>query len=225
MLDILFIEKFRLIYSAFRKRKKVGEFVKSTFFYVLFRRYQHFWHHWFHRKLCHATTKLQTKKNVNDYKTLHNLLYTYAGNAALMDLLSPYAQKIALKVTTWWPAKLLIWKTLEILHDCRENWITLLFFFWVDHSTIRHFRNEMGTGAEMRPAIVSGIVTWDASIGYWPFLPCPQEQSQNSFIFILLYLPHNNYKKYRKRRKKEVARRPNRNCGSLWEVRPPRTMS
>ena len=42
------------------------------------------------------------------------------------------------------------------------------------------------------------------------------------YIFILFYLPHNNYIKYRKR-KKEVARRPNRNYRSLWEVRPPRT--
>ena len=33
---------------------------------------------------------------------------------------------------------------------------------------IRHFRNEKGTWAEMRPAIVSGIVTGDALISYWP---------------------------------------------------------
>ena len=33
--------------------------------------------------------------------------------------------------------------------------------------------------------------------------------------FFKFYLPHNNYKKYRKRRKKEVARRPNRNYRSL----------
>ena len=33
---------------------------------------------------------------------------------------------------------------------------------------IRHLRNKKGTGAEMRPAIVSGIVTEDASISYWP---------------------------------------------------------
>ena len=36
--------------------------------------------------------------------------------------------------------------------------------------TIYHFRNEKG--AEMRPAIVSGIVTGDAPVSYWPiFLP------------------------------------------------------
>ena len=41
------------------------------------------------------------------------------------------------------------------------------------------------------------------------------EQILFIFIFILFYLPTNNYKKYRKRRKKEVARRPNRNYRSL----------
>ena len=34
--------------------------------------------------------------------------------------------------------------------------------------TIRHFRNAKGTGAEMCPAIVSGIVTRDASVSRWP---------------------------------------------------------
>ena len=33
---------------------------------------------------------------------------------------------------------------------------------------IRYFRNEKGTGAEISPAIVSGIVTGDASVSYWP---------------------------------------------------------
>ena len=32
----------------------------------------------------------------------------------------------------------------------------------------RHFRYENGTGAEMRPAIISGIATGDASVSYWP---------------------------------------------------------
>ena len=37
---------------------------------------------------------------------------------------------------------------------------------------IRHFRNEKGTGAEIRPAIVSGIATGDAAVSYWPiFFP------------------------------------------------------
>ena len=34
-------------------------------------------------------------------------------------------------------------------------------------------------------------------------------------LVVLFNLPHNNYKKYRKSRKKEVARRPNRNYKSL----------
>ena len=32
--------------------------------------------------------------------------------------------------------------------------------------SFRHFRNEKGTGSEMRPAIVSGIVTGDAPVSY-----------------------------------------------------------
>ena len=49
--------------------------------------------------------------------------------------------------------------------------------------------------------------------------------SMNCFFIPIIkkYLPHNNYKQYRKRRKQEVARRPNRNYRSLWEVRPPWT--
>ena len=37
-------------------------------------------------------------------------------------------------------------------------------------TSIRHFRNEKGTGAEMRRAIVSGIVTWDAAADFCPCL-------------------------------------------------------
>ena len=35
---------------------------------------------------------------------------------------------------------------------------------------IGHFRNDRGTGAEMRPAIVSGSVTGDTPVSYWPVL-------------------------------------------------------
>ena len=37
-------------------------------------------------------------------------------------------------------------------------------------TSIRHFRNEKGTGADMRPAIVSGIVTMDAPADFCPCL-------------------------------------------------------
>ena len=41
-------------------------------------------------------------------------------------------------------------------------------------TSIHHFRNEKGTGAEMRPAIVSEIVIGDALVSYWlVFLPFP----------------------------------------------------
>ena len=40
---------------------------------------------------------------------------------------------------------------------------------------LSHFRNEKGTGAEMRPAIVSGIVTSHVPVSYRPiFSPCPR---------------------------------------------------
>ena len=35
---------------------------------------------------------------------------------------------------------------------------------------IRHLRNENATGAEMRPAMVCGIVTGDTLVSYWPIL-------------------------------------------------------
>ena len=35
---------------------------------------------------------------------------------------------------------------------------------------IGHFRNDKGTGAEMRAAIVSESVTGDASVSYWSVL-------------------------------------------------------
>ena len=35
----------------------------------------------------------------------------------------------------------------------------------------RHFRNEEGThGAEMCPAVISGIGTGDAPVSYWPIV-------------------------------------------------------
>ena len=39
-----------------------------------------------------------------------------------------------------------------------------------------YVRNRVGTGAEMRPAIVSGIVTGDVPVSYGPrfFFACPQ---------------------------------------------------
>ena len=41
-------------------------------------------------------------------------------------------------------------------------------------ASIRHFRSKKRTGAEMRPASVSGIVTGDAPVSYWPVsLPFP----------------------------------------------------
>ena len=45
---------------------------------------------------------------------------------------------------------------------------------------IRHPRSEKGTGAEMRPAIVCGIVTGDVSVSYWPFsFPVPSNSPRS----------------------------------------------
>ena len=38
---------------------------------------------------------------------------------------------------------------------------------------ICHFRNEKGSGAEMPPAVVSGMVTRETLLSYWSIFPCP----------------------------------------------------
>ena len=38
-------------------------------------------------------------------------------------------------------------------------------------SASRPLRNKNGTGAEMPPAVVSGIVTGDSPVSYWLFFP------------------------------------------------------
>ena len=40
---------------------------------------------------------------------------------------------------------------------------------------IGHFRNERRTGAKVRPAIVSGSVTGDTPVSYWPVLETDPE--------------------------------------------------
>ena len=37
---------------------------------------------------------------------------------------------------------------------------------WGGHSLLH--KSEKGTGAEICPAIASGIVIWDAPVSYWP---------------------------------------------------------
>ena len=57
-------------------------------------------------------------------------------------------------------------KTLRFASKIFALKIQLVFFFW-------NFRKEKGTGAEMCRAIVSGMVTGDAPVSYWPFFRCP----------------------------------------------------
>ena len=47
--------------------------------------------------------------------------------------------------------------------------------FGFDLSAIRHFRNDKGTGAEMCLAFVSGMVTGDVPVSYWPIPLCPKQ--------------------------------------------------
>ena len=44
---------------------------------------------------------------------------------------------------------------------------------------IRRFKTEKGTRTEMRPEIVSGIVTGDAPVSYWPFFSFPWQNIQS----------------------------------------------
>lgn len=39
----------------------------------------------------------------------------------------------------------------------------------VTDKLLPHFGNEKGTGAKMRPAVLSGIVPGDVPLSYWPF--------------------------------------------------------
>ena len=48
-----------------------------------------------------------------------------------------------------------------------------------------HFRNEKGTGAEMRSPIVSGIVTRNAPVSYWLFFsPVPSSSPSLPEVFL-----------------------------------------
>ena len=51
---------------------------------------------------------------------------------------------------------------------------------------ICQFITERGTGAEICPAIVSGIVTGDAAISYWPIFPLSLETVPQVFAKVNL---------------------------------------
>ena len=66
-------------------------------------------------------------------------------------------------VVLWWRASSQAVKTLSLF----------LFFFMpvamrLATAVLTTFRNENGAGTEILPAIVSGIVAWDAPVSYWP---------------------------------------------------------
>ena len=44
---------------------------------------------------------------------------------------------------------------------------------WLTLKRLKKAWNEMGTGAQMYPAIACGMVTRDAKVSYWPIFPSP----------------------------------------------------
>ena len=67
---------------------------------------------------------------------------------------------------------------------CESELGPVSFSNGVDH--IRQLRNEKGTGAEMRPAICSWIVTGDALVSYWSSETFPEvlrELNSDHFSF------------------------------------------
>ena len=53
-----------------------------------------------------------------------------------------------------------------------NSWVQVVFLpHRGEEKKMCHFRNDKGTGAEMSPANVSGIVTRDALVSYWPDFP------------------------------------------------------
>ena len=60
-----------------------------------------------------------------------------------------------------------------VTNEPQRTYAGRLSHHWFPLET-RHFRNKEGTGAEMRRAIISGIVNGGAPVSYWPvFFPCP----------------------------------------------------
>ena len=55
-----------------------------------------------------------------------------------------------------------------IFETILSNLLIISFFSPLSSVTVRLFRKGKGTGAEMCPAIVSGIVTGEVPVSYWP---------------------------------------------------------
>ena len=66
-------------------------------------------------------------------------------------------------------------KIKDRFHSC-DRWLCKKGNFFSRRLTvqfctqIRHLRNENATEAEMRPAMVCGMVTGDTPVSYWPIL-------------------------------------------------------
>lgn len=65
----------------------------------------------------------------------------------------------------------------------------------VTDKLLRHFGNKEGTGAKMRPAVLSGIVPGDVPLSDWPFFSSPRSPCKS-------WHDHVSYLKWRKKREK-----------------------
>ena len=64
----------------------------------------------------------------------------------------------------------------DALPTCIQGNTMIFVLFWPN----RQLRIEKGTGAEMRPAVVSGIVNRDVPVSYWPmFFPVPSNSPKS----------------------------------------------
>lgn len=52
----------------------------------------------------------------------------------------------------------------------------------VTDKLLRHFGDEKETGAKMRPAVLSGIVSGDVPLSYWQFFPIPEVFAKADFF-------------------------------------------
>ena len=84
-----------------------------------------------------------------------------------------------------------LWKNKLLCNNMRRFWTRLLrneveltferrtvkYSSSQSYICIRPLRNKNGTGAEMPPAVVCGIVSEDSPVSYWPFFAVPSNIS------------------------------------------------
>ena len=103
-----------------------------------------------------------------------------------------------------------VWLFRHFISLYQNNLLSCCPFFW-------HYAVPL-TSFSKHPNLVKASLLWRNSRGIWA--------RHQRLIYLFHVICHTIITKNKgKERKKEVARRPNRNYRSLWEIRPPRTMS